>query len=171
VREHRFVDEVPRIIRQSQKDQGSAFTPTKSLQSHEIIYAPRSDSSVPSGLDLWAPKDNIYISFLLSSLFLGPSVPMSLMRMQAQDTTSLAQLSIRALSLAYFGRIHHQKDIMDQGVLIYGKALRHLNEVLQDYEKACSLTILSSVLTLEAYEVSLGSLPNLSIINLLIFTI
>jgi hypothetical protein len=158
VRPHRFIDEVPRTIRQSQRNQGPVFTSTASLLNYEFIHAPRSDLSVPSNLDLSAFKDNIYISFLLFNHYLGPSIPTSLMQMQAQDMTSLAQLSIRALSLTYFGHIHRQKNIMEQGILVYCKALRHLNEILQDWKKACSLSVLSSVIILEAYEVSSRSL-------------
>jgi hypothetical protein len=64
-------------------------------------------------------------------------MPTSFLQIHARDTTSsVAQLSIRARSAAYFGRVHRQESIMNWAVLTYGKALRHLNEVLQDYEKA-----------------------------------
>jgi hypothetical protein len=102
-------------------------------------------------------EDDIYISFLLSNLFLSVIMPSSLMHIHANTTSSVAQRSIRALSAAYFGRIHRQEDILNQGVLNYGKALRLLNEDLQDPDKAFSAFVLSSAIILEAYEVSYKS--------------
>jgi hypothetical protein len=153
VREYRFVDEVSRTIRDAQKDEAVAFS--SSRPNHELHNATRSNPSIPTNLNLSAFEDNLYVSFLLSNLCLGVILPTSLMQMHAEDTTSLlSQLSIRALSTAYFGRIHRQEDVMNRGALMYGNALRHLIEDLEDCEKACSLSILSSVITLQTYEVS-----------------
>lgn len=81
-------------------------------------------------------------------------MPTSLMQLHADDTTSLPQLSIYALGATYFGRIHRQEDIISQGMGMYNQALRYLNKELQDPEKALSISVLSSAITLEVYEVS-----------------
>ena len=75
------------------------------------------------------------------------------MQIHAKDTTLAAQLSIRALGAVYFGRMHRQEDAMSRGILNYAKALKHLNEDIQDSDKAFSVSVLSSAITLEAYEV------------------
>jgi hypothetical protein len=106
--------------------------------------------------------DNAFISFLLSNLFSGIAVVSTpWMRLQAEDTTSLtAQKSILALSKVYFGRMHRQQEIISEGFALYGDALRHLNQDLHDEEKAWSLSVLLSAMSLEIYEVSQFVLSN-----------
>lgn len=152
MRESRFVDEVSRTIRDIQKDRTTASAFASSGFKTRLVTA-QTTSTVPSNLDMSAFEDNIYISFLLSNFFLGVIMPTSLMHIHAKDTTSFAaQLSIRALGAAYFGRMHRQEDVMNRGISKYGNALRHLNEDLQDSKKAFSVSVLSSAITLEAYE-------------------
>ena len=154
MRERRFVDEVSRTIRDAEKSQATDSVIAPSHSNTQFLGAPTS-TSVPPNLDLSAFEDNIHVSFLLSNLFLSIVMPTSLMHIHAEDTTSLvAQLSMRALSTAYFGRKHRQEAVMNRGVMNYRKALRRLNEDLQYSERAFSLPILSSAVTLEVYEVS-----------------
>jgi hypothetical protein len=97
----------------------------------------------------------MHITFLLSSLSIGFIMPKSLMEIHINGATSLVgHLSIHTLSAAYFCRMHRQQEIMDRGTLIYSQALRHLNKDLRDGKNAYSLSVLSSAITLEAYEVS-----------------
>lgn len=156
MRESRFVDEVSRTVRNTQKNQATATAFAESGLNSTLVAAP-TRSTVPSNLNMSAFEDDIYISFLLSNLFLSVIMPSSLMLIHASTTSSVAQRSIRALSAAYFGRIHRQEDILNRGILNYGKALRLLNEDLQDPDKAFSAFVLSSAITLEAYEVSYKS--------------
>jgi hypothetical protein len=58
------------------------------------------------------------------------------MCIHAEDTSLTAQVGVRALSTAYFGKIHHQQHVVELGSVLYGKALRTLNDDLRDAEKA-----------------------------------
>lgn len=100
-------------------------------------------------------QDNATVSFLLSNIFAGMDPYTDpWMKRQAEDTTSVtAQSSILALSKVYFGRMHHQQNIVKQGFLQYGEALQNLNKDLRDEEKAWTLSTLTSAMTLGIYEV------------------
>jgi hypothetical protein len=74
------------------------------------------------------------------------------MRIFAEDTSLTAQASVRALSTTYFGTIHHQPNVVELGSVLYGKALRKLNDDLRDAEKAWSISVLKASITLELYE-------------------
>jgi hypothetical protein len=74
------------------------------------------------------------------------------MRIFAEDTSLTAQVSVRALSTTYFGTIHHQPNVVELGSVLYGKALRKLNDDLRDAEKAWSISVLKASITLELYE-------------------
>jgi hypothetical protein len=162
VRRHRFVDEVSRTIRDARKTEATPSSADGPKASP--IRVQRSRSKVPLELNLSAFESDLYVSFLLSNLCLGVIMPTLMMRTQAEDTScALAQLSISALSMAYFGRIHKQYDIINQSALLYGKALRHLVTALRDPERARSLSTLSSSITLQTYEVCSSIAPLTSI--------
>lgn len=165
VRKHRFVDEVSRTIRDARKTEATPSDADSPKASPIRVQRPR--SKVPLDLNLSAFESDLYVSFLLSNLCLGVIMPTLMMRTQAEDTScALAQLSIRALSAAYFGRIHKQYDIINQSALLYGEALRHLIIELRDPERARSLSTLSSSITLQTYEVC-SSIATLTSISLL----
>jgi len=72
----------------------------------------------------------------------------------AEDSGSVsAQDSLRALCTAYFGRMHGQRKIMSTSYVLYGNVLRSLNKDLQDPDKAWNLSVLTSAISLEVYEV------------------
>jgi hypothetical protein len=64
-----------------------------------------------------------------------------------------AQDSIRALSTAYFGRMHGQRKVMSTSYVYYGNALRSLNKDLQNPDRAWNLSIMTSAMSLQIYEV------------------
>lgn len=102
-------------------------------------------------------EDNIFISFLLSTLCLQPlrvGATALWLQVHAESIKSpAAQHSIVALSSLYFGRKHHREDILNRGIQSYGKALKSLNEELRDPEKCVSVSALSSASVLQVYEV------------------
>ncbi len=111
--------------------------------------------NIRSSLNLEPFFDNICTSFLLSHLLSG-HVCLPWMEEHAKDTSSFSgQKSVRALAAIYFGTIHRQDAIADRGHELYGQALVALNRDLQDNERAWSLTVLTSVMTLEFFEVRL----------------
>lgn len=70
------------------------------------------------------------------------------------DPDPIQSQALLALSKAYFGRAYKQKMIMDKGALCYGKALCHLNSILQDPERMLHISALTNAMKLSMYEVS-----------------
>ena len=154
VREHRFVDEVARTVRHVQRTLVKQKSTSRST-SRDPIPSSSESQPLPPEMSLVSFQDNTFISFLLSNLFDGIVVVSTpWMRVQAENTQSLtAQNSILALSKVYFGRMHRRQDIFGQSFAIYGDALKNLNRDLHDEEKAWSLSVLSSAMTLLIFEV------------------
>lgn len=154
VREHRFVNENARTEKQVMK---KTNTSSDAPASHEVVsYSSEAKSgSIGTSLGVRAFEDNIFVSFLLSNLFTGIPVRTPWLHLHAEDASSkTAQLSVRALSTTFFGRIHHQKDITVRGYDLYGRALLSLNQDLQDPRKGWSMSVMKSAMALELYEVS-----------------
>jgi hypothetical protein len=158
-REHRFVDENARTERHAKKKvakQESSKSPKSGSPTSTDVVTVRSSTSdlnVSRNLGLSGFEDNIHISFLLANLFSGiPFNPW--LKLHAEDPASCAQMSIRALGAVYFGRMHHLEETTDRGSVLYGKALVNLNRDLEDSDKAWSMSVLKSAITLELYEVS-----------------
>jgi len=99
--------------------------------------------------------ENAHIAFLLANLFSGfPSI--FWLYEQATDYTSTSALpSVRALAATYFGRRHHSTEAIRKGIQLYGQALKGLNEDLLSNDRADSVVVLRSAVTLELYEVRL----------------
>ena len=154
--EHRFVDEVARTARHVQRALEKQKSTSRST-SRNLIPVSSESQSLPPEMSLISFQDNTFISFLLSNLFAGIVVASTpWMRVQAENTQSLtAQNSILALSKVYFGRMHRRQDIVGQSFATYGDALKNLNRDLQDEEKAWSLSVLTSAMTLLIFEVRL----------------
>ena len=113
-----------------------------------------SSSSLSPSLGAGAFEEDVFMSFLFGNMFAGYQKSSPWMRLHAGDTSSsVAQLSTRALGLAYFGKMHHQPELAHRAAEVYGKALKNLNQDLQDSEKSWSLSVLKSAITLELYEV------------------
>lgn len=67
---------------------------------------------------------------------------------------SCATTCVCALATMYFGRVHHHKYITARGQELYGKALISLNHELQDLQSGMSLSVVTSAMILEIYEVA-----------------
>jgi hypothetical protein len=91
---------------------------------------------------------------LLSNLFLGFPVTTPWPHLHADDNASSAIIGIHALATMYFGRVHHQKYITARGQDLYGQALISLNHDLQDTQSGLSLSVVTSAMVLELYEVN-----------------
>jgi len=74
--------------------------------------------------------------------------------LHAADRSQCAQMSVRALSAIYFGRVHHLRTTITRGFEYYVDALRDLNHSLRHSEDASSMTLAKSAMVLELYEVS-----------------
>ena len=92
-----------------------------------------SASSNSSSAELWlvAFRNNIYISHLLDRLFMdnlgmrNPGLGQKSWVVNAVDKNrdgSIHSNVMFALAFAFFGKLHFQKDIIDQGAVFYGKA-------------------------------------------------
>lgn len=118
------------------------------------------NQDIPATLGLEAFRQNIYVSYLLAKLFRGGimCIDWNWLRSHAEDSGSAAaQDSLRALSTAYFGRMHGQRKVMSASYVLYGNALRSLNKDLQHSDKAWDLSVMTSALSLEIYEVRTGT--------------
>ncbi|KAF8855638.1 hypothetical protein BDZ45DRAFT_692411 [Acephala macrosclerotiorum] len=148
VRQHRFVDEVPRTI--CHKKNTTVVIPSRS--NADLVHTPKG-STIPPDLGLAAFKNDICEAYLISNFPVDIARPISWMRIRAPDMTSLAATySTRALCTAFFGRRHRQGNMLNQAILDYGRALRYLNDDLHNLKMASSLSILSIVTLLTVYE-------------------
>ena len=111
-------------------------------------------SPVPTGLDLSAFQEPICLTFLVQN-FLGQLDTGRKSLLPAWDVDNVAgtaRTSINALALAFFGKAHHQQNIVDQGGDCYRKALRKLAHDLYDPHAMWSPSVLLSSILLARYE-------------------
>lgn len=132
--------------------------PRKSLQlpRKEIPEKPRRNASLPLPveLSLAASKEPICVTFLVQN-FLGhlDTGRKSLLPAWNVDNVSgTARDSVNALALAFFGKAHHQENIVQQGRQYYGKALRKLKDDLDNPNAIWSSSVLLSSMLLARYE-------------------
>ena len=67
-------------------------------------------------------------------------------------SNALLDNSIRSCTLAHLGRLHHSAQMMQESRNYYGKALRLLNNDLQDVDRGMSSETLSATILLSFYE-------------------
>ena len=111
-------------------------------------------SPVPTELDLSAFQEPICVTFLVQN-FLGQLDTGRKSLLPAWDVDNVAgtaRSSINALALAFFGKAHHQQNIIDQGSDCYRKALRKLAHDLHDPQAMWSPSVLLSSILLARYE-------------------
>lgn len=135
--------------------------PRRSLQSthrptNEI--ARRNTSSLnprlPFELNLSAFQAPICVTFLVQN-FLGHLDTGRKSLLPAWDVDNVsgtARDSVYALALAFFGKAHHQQNIVHQGAERYGKALLKLSHDLNDPNAMWSSSVLLSSILLARYE-------------------
>ena len=135
--------------------------PRKSLQSTHRptnAVARRSTSSqnprLPFELNLSAFQAPICVTFLVQN-FLGHLDTGRKSLLPAWDVDNVsgtARASVYALALAFFGKAHHQQNIVHQGADCYGKALLKLSHDLNDQNAMWSSSVLLSSILLARYE-------------------
>ncbi|KFY84556.1 hypothetical protein V500_09201 [Pseudogymnoascus sp. VKM F-4518 (FW-2643)] len=122
--EHRFVDENARTERHAQKKLLLKAAEPKSQSRQDLVISFRSESSPGSNLGLQAFEDKIYVSFLLSNLFLGIPATTPWPGLNTDNNAASSVIPcVRALATMYFGRVHHQNYITVRGQELYSKAL------------------------------------------------
>lgn len=153
VRDHRFVDETTRTEKHARMDRKTPPSPTShSPPPNAETISPSPIVCSPWTLNLSAFEDDVRISFLLTYFGAHNFIPW--LKSHAKDPSVCAQTSIRALSAAYFEKIHVVHMAARQSSRLYGKALVTLNHELQDEKRSLSKSVLVSAISLELYEVS-----------------
>ena len=61
--------------------------------------------------------------------------------------------AVHALAISYFGKMHHDKELLQRGSVSYGKALASLSKDLAKVDAASSTSVLLSTFALTLYEV------------------
>lgn len=118
--------------------------------------------SVAQAMNLSAFQENICRSFLFYKLssreqfskgigwWLNPAP-----RAEVQSKSLVS--ATKAMTAAFFGRVHQQPAIINQGTSWYGEALRNLRSDLSHKVKAFTFETLGATLALYMYEVCLRS--------------
>lgn len=122
------------------------------------VVAKRNDPvqgpAVPFEMSLSAFQEPICVTFLVQN-FLGHLDTGRKSLLPAWDVDNVsgtARDSVNALALAFFGKAHHQQNIVLQGAECYGKALFKLRHDLNDSNARWSPSVLLSSILLARYE-------------------
>lgn len=96
--------------------------------------------SPPSELSIAAYRDDIFLTHLNYKLFLdgknSGEVGLEMHRPWAIPAINKIRfhpalnLAVSALAHTFFGKLHHQRQILDEGASLYGKALKQLKQAL-----------------------------------------
>lgn len=105
-------------------------------------------------LSLVGFRDKVELTFMLNKLFAGWRlfIPFVMRGYRGTEDCTTTQ-TVKALSSIYFGRIHHDKESFDSGMISYCKALRLLGVDLKDQKAAFALPSVTNVLSLVIFEV------------------
>lgn len=109
---------------------------------------------LPFELSLTAFQEPICVTFLVQN-FLGHLDTGNKSLMPAWDVNNVsgtARESVHALALAFYGKAHHEENIVHQGAECYGKALLKLAHDLNDKKAQRSSSVLLSSILLARYE-------------------
>ena len=138
------------------KDQ--ALLPTGTLTSQGFLTAER----VSQQLHLSAFKEDVCRSFVFHRLCSGGNFSKAISwwlnpapRAEVQSRTLVS--ATKAMTAAFFGRIHQQPNIINEGTRAYTEALRNLTSDLSHKVKAYTFETLGATMALEMYEVCLCS--------------
>lgn len=131
----------------------NAFLPKQALISQGLLPAEK----VAQELDLSAFREDICRSFLFHRLCSGENLSKAISwwlnptpRVQVQSRTLVS--ASKAMVAAFFGRIHQQPLIMNEGTKFYGEALRNLSSDLSHKVKAYTFETLGATMALNMYE-------------------
>ncbi|KAL9080290.1 MAG: hypothetical protein Q9157_000940 [Trypethelium eluteriae] len=124
-------------------------------------------ASVPRNLSLAGFANDLYCSFLINSYWASSASDdyaatnrtwfiACLTKGRAHPTSYLA---LQALAMAYFGRKHHQHQIVFNSSALYGRALRALSGDIQNPDKVRSFDTLAAVTSLSLFEYCASTTP------------
>lgn len=135
-----------------------ALLPDGAHATHGFLPAER----VTQELNLSAFRDDVCRSFTFHRLCSGGRLSKAVSwllhpapRAEVQSRTLVS--ASKAMSAAFFGRIHRQPNIINEGSKAYGEALRNLASDLSHKVKAYTFETLGATMALEMYEVCLCS--------------
>lgn len=99
-------------------------------------------------------KDKVQLSFTLNRLFDGWRlfVPWIMRGYKGTEDCTTTQ-TVKALSAAYFGRMHNDRATFESGMIPYSNALRLLGSDLKDPNTAFETPAVTNVLALVMFEV------------------
>ena len=135
-----------------------AHLPTGTLTSHGFLPVEK----VKQQLNLSAFKEDVCRSFVFHRLSGGSSFSKAISwwlspapRAEVQSRTLVS--ATKAMTAAFFGRIHQQPNIITEGTRAYTEALGNLASDLSHEVKAYTFETLGATMALEMYEVCLCS--------------
>lgn len=158
-----WLDETPYVLaaqeRKRERDELclarlDPFLTKEAVMSQGFLPAER----VAQELNLSAFREDICRSFLFHRLCPGGNFSKAISwwlnpapRVEVQSRTLV--LAGKAMAAAFFGRIHQQPRIINEGTRYYGEALRNLNIDLSHKEKQLAFETLGATMALNMYEV------------------
>ena len=155
--ESRYIDLARRRAaerEQEYKANGTALLPHGAVQSQGFLTL----ESVANSMNLSAFQEDICRSFLFHRLCKGPGYSKAMSwwisatpKVEVQSRTLVS--ASRAMSAAFFGRVHRKPSIVTEGDLMYGEALRNLSKDLSHPIKAYTFETLGATMALNMYEV------------------
>lgn len=132
----------------------NAFLPKEAVTSQGFLPAEK----VAQELNLSAFQEDICRSFMFHKLCSGDMFSKAISwwlnpapRVELQSRTLVS--ASKAMTAAFFGRIHQQPRIITQGTLQYTEALRNLTSDLSHKVKAFTFETLGATMALNMYEV------------------
>ena len=135
-----------------------AFLPVTVAKAQGFLLAERVDQE----LNLSAFQENICRSFLYHKLCAGRHFSKGISwwlnpapRVEVQSRTLVS--ASKAMSAAFFGRVHQQPKISREGNLFYLEALRNLTSDLSHDVKSIAFETLGATMALNMYEVCVRS--------------
>ena len=146
------------VREEMERTQQDPFLPREALVSQGFLPPHR----IAQQLNLSAYREDICRSFLFHRLCSGDHFSKAMSwwinsapRVDVQSRTLVS--ASKAMTAAFFGRIHQQKDILTEGRGFYVKALSNLHNDLSHKEKAYAFETLGATMALNMYEVCLCS--------------
>ena len=155
--ESRYIDLARKRAVEREKEykaNGTALLPRGAVQSQGFLTL----ESVANAMNLSAFQEDICRSFLFHRLCKGPGYSKAMSwwlsptpKVQVQSQTLVS--ASRAMSAAFFGRVHRKPRIVTEGLRMYGEALYNLGKDLSHPIKAYTFETLGATMALTMYEV------------------
>ena len=99
-------------------------------------------------------RSDIYSCFLVNNFLTHVVVGAGLLLNRWEDLPPTTNQAMHALATTYFGKMHHDDELIRYGGIWYGKALTGLSNDLGQADSAWSTSVLLSTVALTLYEVS-----------------